>query len=61
MSKNGISASSLQRRFRIGYNRASNLIDQLEAAGIIGQPNGAKPRQILMDEITLEMFLESLR
>ncbi|NOX98100.1 MAG: DNA translocase FtsK [Nitrospirae bacterium] len=41
------SSSTLQRRFRIGYNRAARLIDRMEAEGIIGPPRGSKPRQIL--------------
>jgi S-DNA-T family DNA segregation ATPase FtsK/SpoIIIE len=41
------SASTLQRRFRIGYNRAARLIDRMEAEGIVGPPQGSKPRQIL--------------
>jgi S-DNA-T family DNA segregation ATPase FtsK/SpoIIIE len=41
------SASLLQRRFRIGYNRASRLIDLLESKGIIGPQNGSKPREVL--------------
>ena len=43
----GASASMLQRRLRIGYNRAANLIDQLEIEGIVGPANGSKPREIL--------------
>ncbi|MCD5390962.1 DNA translocase FtsK, partial [candidate division NPL-UPA2 bacterium] len=42
------SASHLQRRLRIGYNRAGRLIDRMEQEGIIGPPRGVKPRQILM-------------
>lgn len=42
------STSSLQRRWSIGYNRAGKLMDQLEAAGIVGPSNGGKPRQVLM-------------
>jgi S-DNA-T family DNA segregation ATPase FtsK/SpoIIIE len=42
------SASLLQRRLSIGYNRAARIIDQLEAAGIIGPGEGAKPREVLM-------------
>ncbi len=47
------SASLLQRRLKVGYARAARLIDELEAAGIIGPGSGAKPREILMtaDEI----------
>ena len=42
------SVSMLQRRFRIGYNRAARIIDMLEAKGIIGPPDGSRPRQVLM-------------
>lgn len=44
------SASMLQRRFRIGYNRAARIIDMMEARGIIGPSEGSKPRQVLMTE-----------
>jgi S-DNA-T family DNA segregation ATPase FtsK/SpoIIIE len=43
------STSSLQRRLRIGYNRAARLMDQLEELGIIGPPQGSEPREILID------------
>lgn len=43
------SASLLQRRFRIGYNRASRLMDDLENNGVIGPQSGSKPRQVLVD------------
>ncbi|MBF0783826.1 DNA translocase FtsK, partial [Staphylococcus aureus] len=43
------SASLLQRRFRIGYNRASRLMDDLEGNGVIGPQSGSKPRQVLVD------------
>ena len=42
------SASLLQRRFKLGYNRAARLIDMLEERGIIGPPNGSKPREVLV-------------
>lgn len=41
------SASMLQRRLNVGYNRASNLIDELEANGIVGPAQGSKPRRVL--------------
>ena len=41
------SASYLQRRLSIGYNRAARLIEEMEARGIIGPPNGSKPREII--------------
>ena len=44
-----ISISQLQRRFRIGYNRAARLIDDMEALGLVSEPDGSKPRQVLID------------
>ena len=43
-----ISASLIQRKYRLGYNRAARIIDLLEERGIIGPPNGSKPREVLM-------------
>lgn len=43
-----ISASLIQRRFRLGYNRAARIIDLLEERGIIGPQNGSKPREVLI-------------
>ena len=43
-----ISASLIQRRFRLGYNRAARIIDLLEDRGIIGPQNGSKPREVLL-------------
>jgi S-DNA-T family DNA segregation ATPase FtsK/SpoIIIE len=47
------STSLLQRRMGIGYGRAARIIDQLHAAGVLGPPNGSKPREILvgLDEL----------
>lgn len=54
------SASLLQRKLKLGYNRAGRLIDQLEAAGIIGPFEGSKARQVLIsDEHALEQLLEN--
>lgn len=53
------STSLLQRKLKLGYNRAGRLIDQLEAAGIIGPFEGSKARKVLIsDEATLEQFLQ---
>ena len=43
-----ISASLIQRRFRFGYNRAARMMDLLESRGIVGPPNGSKPREVLV-------------
>lgn len=48
------STSYLQRRFRIGYNRAARIIDQLEEKGIISGKNGSKPRQVLIESKDIE-------
>ncbi len=51
------SSSSLQRRFRIGYNRAARLIDMMEDKGLISKANGSKPRKLLM---TKQEFKEKM-
>lgn len=54
------SASLLQRKLKLGYNRAGRIIDQLEAAGIVGPFEGSKARQVLIpDLIALEQLLEN--
>ena len=55
------STSLLQRKLQLGYNRAGRIIDQLEAAGIVGPYNGSKARDVLIkDEVTLEELLRTL-
>lgn len=48
VSAGKISASLIQRKFRLGYNRAARIVDLLEERGIIGPPNGSKPREVLV-------------
>lgn len=55
------SASLLQRRLKLGYNRAGRIIDQLEAAGIIGPFTGSKAREVkIKDMLSLEQFLNNM-
>jgi S-DNA-T family DNA segregation ATPase FtsK/SpoIIIE len=54
------SASLLQRKLKLGYNRAGRIIDQLEAAGIVGHFEGSKARQVLVPDLTsLDQLLEN--
>lgn len=52
------STSSLQRRYSIGYNRAGKIMDQLEAAGVVGPATGGKPRTVLIDAMQLGSVLK---
>ena len=55
------STSMIQRKFSIGYNRAGRIMDQLEAAGVVGPSEGSKARQVLLqDEYSLEQLLNNL-
>jgi DNA segregation ATPase FtsK/SpoIIIE, S-DNA-T family len=53
----GGSTSLLQRRLRIGYGRAARIIDQLHHAGVLGPPDGSKPREVLVDMIQLDQLV----
>jgi S-DNA-T family DNA segregation ATPase FtsK/SpoIIIE len=56
------STSMIQRRFSIGYNRAGRLMDQLCKAGVVGEAQGSKPREVLIsDEASLDAIVARLR
>ena len=48
------SVSMLQRRFRIGYNRAARIVDMMEERQVVGPPDGSRPRQVLITREDLE-------
>ncbi|MDD0852391.1 DNA translocase FtsK [Halobacteriovorax sp. GB3] len=55
MEQRSASASMLQRRLRIGYNRAANLVEEMESKGVVGPAQGSKPRKVLISgEMTAE-------
>lgn len=56
------STSLIQRKLKLGYNRAGRIIDQLEAAGVVGPFEGSKAREVLLpDDYALEQFLNNLK
>jgi S-DNA-T family DNA segregation ATPase FtsK/SpoIIIE len=56
------SASLLQRKLKLGYNRAGRIVDQLEATGLLGPHRGSKAREVIIpDVIALEQFLNNLK
>jgi S-DNA-T family DNA segregation ATPase FtsK/SpoIIIE len=56
------SASFLQRKLKLGYNRAGRIVDQLEAAGIIGPFEGSKARDVLIkDMVQLDDIFQKLK
>ena len=54
------SVSLLQRRFRIGYNRAARLVDELEMHGVVGPSEGSKPRKVLIEPTNTEELPQDL-
>lgn len=59
IEKDKASIGALQRNFKIGFNRAARLMDQLAASGIVGEEDGTKPRKILMNMEEFNQYLES--
>lgn len=60
LEQGNISTSSLQRHFRIGYNRAARIIELMEEKGMISEAKGSKPRDVLMTDTELEQLKEFL-
>ena len=58
IDKDKASIGMLQRMFKIGFNRAARLMDQLCEAGIVGEEEGTKPRKVLMSEEQFEQYKE---
>ena len=58
IDKNKASIGMLQRMFKIGFNRAARIMDQLFEAGVVGPEEGTKPRQVLMTEEQFESYIE---
>ena len=58
IEKDKASIGMLQRVFKIGFNRAARIMDQLSDAGVVGPEEGTKPRKILMSESEFENYLE---
>ena len=58
IEKEKASIGMLQRMFKIGFNRAARLMDQLCEAGIVGEEEGTKPRKVLMSEEQFEQYKE---
>ncbi|MFD1928647.1 DNA translocase FtsK [Sporosarcina siberiensis] len=51
------SVSMLQRRFRVGYSRAARIVDQMEMRGVVGPPEGSKPRKVLLSKNEVDAHL----
>ena len=61
IEKDKASIGMLQRVFKIGFNRAARIMDQLAEAGVVGEEEGTKPRKILMSPEQFEELLEQGR
>ena len=59
IGKEKASIGALQRAFKIGFNRAARIMDQLEAKGVVGPEEGTKPRKILMSEAEFQQMMEN--
>ena len=59
VEKEKASSGMLQRVFKVGYTRAARIVDQMEAAGVVGPEEGTKPRKVLMNSVQLEEFLQN--
>ena len=60
MDKDKGSIGMLQRYFKIGFNRAARIMDQLEEAGVVGPEEGTKPRKVLMSPEQFEQYQEDV-
>ena len=60
IEKEKASIGMLQRVFKIGFNRAARIMDQLEEVGVVGPEEGTKPRRVLMNEEQFEQLLEEI-
>ena len=58
IDKDKASIGLLQRAFKIGFNRAARIMDQLYEAGVVGEEEGTKPRKILMSTEQFEQYIE---
>ena len=58
IEKDKASIGMLQRMFKIGFNRAARIMDQLCEAGVVGEEEGTKPRKVLMSQEQFEQYIE---
>ena len=58
IDKDKASIGMLQRMFKIGFNRAARIMDQLAQSGVVGPEEGTKPRKVLMSKEEFEQYIE---